>query len=96
MIVRIMGQGQWQVPDEEVDRLNVLDDLLAQAVRDKDADMLPSILQELGDRVRKVGTPLDNGVVRLSDVILPDPHTPFDEIAAWIRDSAREEGLVPG
>lgn len=96
MIVRIVGEGQWRVPDQELARMNVLDELLAEAVREGDAEELPSILDELDCHVRKVGIEVDDGQVHLSDVILPNPSTPFDEIADWIRDSVHEEGLIPG
>ncbi len=56
MIIRIMGEGQYTVPDEVVERLNELDDALDAALADDQA--FPSALAALLETVREEGEPL--------------------------------------
>ncbi|GAA2181857.1 hypothetical protein GCM10009785_18650 [Brooklawnia cerclae] len=96
MIVRIMGDGQWEVPDDALARLNVLDDLVTQAVEDRDEEALASILSEMGDLVRRLGTRAASGVLRLSDLIVPAADTPLHEVREWLQESRVDDGLIPG
>ena len=66
MIVRIMGEGQWQTPGRLVQRLNVLDDLVMGAVNTRDSDLLAELLEEMADTVKKAGTKLPSEPVVLS------------------------------
>ena len=96
MIVRIMGQGQWQVPDTELGRLNNLDDMVADAVDSRDPDALAATLSEMIALVRRRGTELTDGEVRLSDFIVPDARAPLREVAEWLSEARAEDGLIPG
>ena len=40
MIVRILGEGQWRLPEDALTELNALDDAVEQAVAANDADRL--------------------------------------------------------
>ena len=96
MIVRIMGEGQWQTPGRLVQRLNVLDDLVMGAVNTRDSDLLAELLEEMADTVKKAGAKLPSEPVVLSDLIVPDPRTPLDEVADWLQESRTDDGLIPG
>lgn len=96
MIVRIMGVGQWEVPEELVIKLNVLDELVSDAVVFRDQYGLAAALEEMGDLVARYGTPLPAGRVRLSDLIVPSSDASMDEISEWLQESYAEEGLIPG
>lgn len=96
MIVRIMGAEQYEVPEVQLHRLNVLDDLVAQAVEMRDADQLAALLDEMGELVRRAGTPVPTDQPRISsDFIVPGPHASIDEIVEWMGESRAEEGLIP-
>ena len=56
MIVRILGEGQWDVPSDAVDGLNALDDQVEQAVEHQDQDSLTLALSGLLAEVRSRGT----------------------------------------
>ena len=43
MIVRILNEGQWNLPDETVADLNTLDDAVEQAVTSGDQDSWPTL-----------------------------------------------------
>lgn len=96
MIVRIVGQGQWEVPDDLVIRLNVLDELVSDAVVSRDPDALAESLGEMAGLVTRYGTQMPPGQVRLSDLIVPGPGTSMAEINEWLQESQSEDGLIPG
>ena len=93
MIVRILSEGQWEVPDSELERLNGLDDAVEQAVAGDDESQLQAALQELLDEVRVVGTRVPDEDLRDSDLILPDVGSSLDDVKALLNES--DEGLIP-
>lgn len=96
MIVRIMGAGQWEVPPDTARRLNVLDDMVADAVESRDGEVLADLLVEMGEFVRQVGTPLTGDEIVFSDLIVPAPTASIDEIAEWMQEARADDGLFPG
>lgn len=94
MIVRILGEGQWQVPDSAIADLNALDDQVEQAVAQQDQATLAQALGELLSEVRTIGTPVPDDQLRDSDLILPDSDSSLSDVEALLAESA--EGLIPG
>jgi hypothetical protein len=91
MIVRISGEDQYRLDDDESDRLNELEDAVtAAADRDDEGDFHQS-LSALLDYVRAHGSVVGDDELESSDVILP----PAD---VTLQEAAREfsgEGLIP-
>ena len=92
MIVRIMGEGQLQLDEDHLPELNTLDDALADAVATDDEPRFAEQLAVLIARVRSLGSPLPDGDLAASDVILPGPSSSLAEVRALLG----EEGLIPG
>ena len=92
MIVRIMGEGQFDVPDEHLDELNKLDDALAEAVEGGDAGSFRTALESLLASVRTQGAELPGDYLGPSELVLPGPDATIDEVRAVLG----EEGLIPG
>ena len=92
MIVRILGEGQLEVPDAELDRLNELDATLQAAVESGNEDGFREALTALVEGVRSVGTPLPDDSLSDSDFILPPADGTLDEVRALLND----DGLIPG
>lgn len=92
MIVRILGEGQFDVADGELGYLNSRDDALERAVEAGDEDGFRAALAELLGHVRTVGTPMSAQHLGPSDVILPGG----DASLAEVRELIGDEGLVPG
>lgn len=92
MIIRIMGDRQYDVADAEVDELNRLDTDLQQAVDAGDEEPFGAALAALVGRVREVGTILPDDTLVPSDVMLP----PDDAKLAEVAETLHEEGLIPG
>ncbi len=93
MIVRILGEGQWEVEADALAELNALDDAVEQAVADDDAARLQETLAALLDKVRSAGTELPAGDLSDSDLILPAGDATLAEVRELLRGS--DEGLVP-
>jgi hypothetical protein len=92
MIVRILGEGQFDVPDEQVDSLNELDGAVEDAVNSGDEGAFAAALGSLLDGVRSAGTPLADDSLEDSDLILPPADATIDEV----RDLLNDDGLIPG
>ncbi len=92
MIVRILGEGQWDVPDEQLDALNRLDDAVEQAVDGGDEGAFAQSLTALLDAVRHHGDRLEDDALQDSDLILP----PADASIAEVRELLADDGLIPG
>lgn len=92
MIVRILGEGQYDVAEGEVAGLNALDATLERAVEGGDVDAFSTALAALLDGVRAVGTTHDVDSLDESDVILPPADASLDEV----RELLDDDGLIPG
>ena len=91
MIVRIMGEGQWDVPDEHLPALNVLDEALERAVEASDESTFRVEMTALLDAVRDQGDRCEDDSLEESDLILPPADATLEEVRALLGD----EGLVP-
>jgi hypothetical protein len=89
MIVRIMGEGQYELSDEALERLNELDDALEAALDDEAG--FPAALAALLDSVRAVGTRVPDEELVESSVILPAAESSAEEV----REMLTDEGLIP-
>ena len=92
MIVRILTEGQWDVPEEHLTDLNRLDEQVETAVENGDEVAFSQSLGALLDSVRKGGTPLADDSLEDSDLILPPSDATIDEV----RHLLEGDGLVPG
>ena len=92
MIVRILGEGQLEVADAELERLNELDAAVESAVEAGDTDAFAAALTALLDGVRRVGEPLAADSLEDSDLILPPEDATIDEV----RELLSDDGLIPG
>ena len=91
MIVRILGEGQYDVSDEALPRLNELDSTVEKSVEAGDVDAFTTALTALLEGVRTVGVPHPDDALDESDLILPPSDASLEEVRALLTD----EGLVP-
>ena len=92
MIVRILGEGQLEVADSELEHLNELDGAVESAVESGDTETFSAALTTLLDGVRRAGTPLADDSLEDSDLILPPADATIDEV----RELLSDDGLIPG
>jgi len=91
MIVRIMGEGQFDLDASHLDELNRLDDALGDAIDSGDDDQFRTALAALLDEVRSSGTPVADDSLVDSELVLPYAEAHVDEVKAMLTD----EGLIP-
>jgi hypothetical protein len=92
VIIRILGEGQYDVPESAVDGLNELDTTLEAAVDAADDAAFGPALAALLDGVRTAGAAHPADSLDSSDLILP----PADATIAEVRDMLSDDGLIPG
>lgn len=92
MIVRISGEGQFDVPDGHVEELNRLDEDLTKAVDSGDDAQFTAALEALLASVRTAGEELPADWIGPSDLVLPSPEATIHEV----REVLGDEGLIPG
>ena len=91
MIVRISGEGQFDLADSEAARLNELEQPVIQAAERGDEAAYKSTFAVLLDHVRSAGTRVPDDALEGSDLILPPADTSLAEAAAEFTG----EGLIP-
>jgi hypothetical protein len=91
MIVRISGEGQFQLPDEDAGRLNELDNRVVAAVDDGDETGFHELWTQMLELVETDGSELDSDELVESDVILPPRDITFEEA----KGEFTGEGLIP-
>ncbi|ASU83300.1 hypothetical protein CDO52_11400 [Nocardiopsis gilva YIM 90087] len=91
MIVRIMGEGQLDLSEADLDLLNDFDRTIESAIESGDEDAFRRALHDLLERVRTDGKPLADAALEPSQFILPPADSTMDEVRAMLGD----EGLIP-
>ena len=92
MIVRILGEGQYDLSDDAVSSLNDLDATVKSAIEAGDEAGFRAALRQLLDGVRTAGAPHDAESLSPSDLILPMA----DATLAEVKDMLSGDGLIPG
>lgn len=92
MIVRVLNEGQYRIDDADLVELNTFDDALEKAVAGGDEAQIRATLRALHDALRRMGTPVPDGDLEDSDLILPGPDASLDDL----REALGSEGLLPG
>ena len=92
MIVRILGEGQFNLSGSAIDELNDIDNRMVEAVEAEDRDALHSLLLEMESLVRDKGEPLPLDELVESDLILPETDLTLEEAESIFIG----EGLLPG
>lgn len=91
MIIRISGEGQYQVDDATLVQLNELDAAVEASLEAEEAEFAAALTALLA-LVREAGTQVANEELVESDVILPAS----DATVADVREMLRGDGLIPG
>ncbi len=91
MIVRISGEGQFKLPDENTERLNELDNRAVAAVEQGDETGFRELWSQMLEIVASDGNVLSDDELVESDVILPPRDISFEEA----KGEFTGEGLIP-
>jgi hypothetical protein len=91
VIVRIAGEGQFELPDSDAERLNELDNRAVSAVEQGDETGFRELWSQMLELVAADGKELGDDELVESDVILPPRDISFNEAQAEFTG----EGLIP-
>ena len=92
MIVRIMTEGQFNLPGTHVDDLNEIDNQLVEVVEQEDREGFEKLLKQMLDLVRQKSAKLPDDELVESDLVLPAPDLTLKEAGEYFTG----EGLLPG
>ena len=92
MIIRILTEGQYNLPGAYLDELNDLDNNLVDVVAEEDRPKFEASLKEMLDLVRDNGSPVPIDELVESDLVLPEPDITLEEAEELFVG----EGLLPG
>lgn len=91
MIVRILDEGQYEIDDAHVGKLEELDKELLAAIEGSDSAAFRKSLEAVVGMIHEHGTKVDDpGDIRPSDLVVPAPDSTLDEVQALL--SAEEAG----
>jgi hypothetical protein len=91
VIVRIASQGQFEVPEDLVAKLNELDNAAVAAVEADDEPRFKELFGQMIEMVETGGAPLPEEELVESQVIIPPRDISFEEARAEFTG----EGLIP-
>ena len=91
MIVRILTEGQYNLPSEYLDELNTIDNQIVDLVAKNSRSEFVSMIASMLNLVREKGTPVPIDQMVESYIVLPEPDITLDEAAELFTG----EGIVP-
>ena len=91
MIIRIMGEGQFDLSDVEQTTLQSFDDEVERAVDVGDETTVRDALHRLHDFITSKGAPVADDYLGASDVLVPGEDATVEEI----REMLSGEGFIP-
>ena len=97
MIVRIATEDQFEVSQDDYERVNDLDNAVVAAVEAGDEERYAKAFAELIDFIRANGTKLGEDALAESDVIIPPSDTSLEEAARdFTGEGVIPESVLPG
>jgi len=91
VIVRLMGEGQFEVGEELLPTLNEIDDRAMAAADAKDEPELGRLLEDMWKLVLAEGSRLPDESLDTSDVVIPPSDLTLEETTRLFS----EQGLIP-
>ncbi|HEY7019320.1 MAG TPA: hypothetical protein VH297_12705 [Gaiellaceae bacterium] len=91
MIVRVLGEAQYDIDDEVAKGLNELDEQAEAALEAGDQEQLSALLSRMAEQVRTNGAKLADDDLSPSEAIIPPEDLTLDEA----RELFDGEGLIP-
>ncbi len=91
MIVRLMGEGQFEIDSKHLDEMNRIDNNIVKIVVKGDERVFKTEFKKLFDYVRRNGKKMPDNILKPSDIIIP----PADVTLKEAQEIFKGEGLVP-
>ncbi len=91
MIVRLMGEGQYELDSKYLDEMNRIDNNIVKFVEKGDDGAFKAEFKKLTDYVHRNGKKMAENVIKPSDIIIPPDDLTLDEA----REIFKGDGLIP-
>jgi hypothetical protein len=88
MVVRILGEGRYDVPDADIPAIEQLDAQLADALDRGDETEFSSTLSDLIGQVRHTGTLVAPDDLRTSSLVVPHEGSTLAEVQSLLAEGA--------
>lgn len=88
MIVRILGEGRYELPDSELPAMERLDTSLVDAIDRGDEDAFGSTLDKVLKEVRSRGNLLDPDDLRTSSFVVPHEGSTLAEVKELLEEES--------
>jgi hypothetical protein len=92
MIVRILGEGQYSVPEAEREMLEKLDSDVVDAVDNDDEEAFTAALDALATAVRRVGEAVSDDTFEPSALVVPFADATLEETKGLLADADDSSG----
>jgi len=79
MIVRLMGEGQYELEKKHIDEVNKIDNNIVKIINKGDEEVFRSEFKKLSEYVRKNGKRISDEVIKPSEIIIPPYDLTLDE-----------------
>jgi hypothetical protein len=86
MIVRILGEGRFDVPEADLPVIEQLDEELLDAINRGDENEFTGALKDLIIQVRHVGTPLPGEDIQPSELVVPHADSTLAEVRTLLAE----------
>ena len=86
MIVRILGEGRYDVPEGDLPVIEQLDEQLNDAIELHDAERFSTTLNDLIQQIRHDGAPVADDDLSTSELVVPHEGSSLDEVKALLAD----------
>ncbi len=90
MIVRLMGEGQYEFDEKHLDAINKIDNDIVKIVNRRDEIAFKAELRKLIDYVNKNGKKIPHEIIKPSDIIIPPADITLEEAQKIFKG----EGLI--
>ncbi len=87
MIIRIVGEGQYRIPDALCDELNQIDNRIVKLVEEDKAVEFRDELAKLISEIKENGEPIEAEEIMISDIIVPPGDLSLKEAKAVFKGS---------
>jgi hypothetical protein len=88
VLVRVLGEGQYEVPEAAARRIEELDEQLERAVLSGDEEWYREVVKLLNELVKE-GKPV-SGEFRPSELVVPSAEMGLDEVRRYLEQGASE------
>ncbi|NKQ39377.1 MAG: hypothetical protein HF967_07950 [Methanosarcinales archaeon] len=91
MIVRMMGEGQYELDSECIKEVNKIDNEITDFVENDDAESFKTSFLKMKEYIRANGDKIPDDVIKPSELVIPPCDLTIEEAKKLFKD----DGMIP-